>query len=619
MQKSPGLFRSALLALLSTQLALTSPSPVGAAVSSASATKVANDDATIGHVLNRLTFGASASDIARVKQAGLGNWIDAQLRPAAGEDMALNARLASLRTIAMPTSELREKYEVPANIRQQVQKARAEREEAMDKERQDAQAAGKPVDDPDSPKAKRAQREDFMKRFPELAHMDGGPQQVIADLQSGKVLRASFAERQLDEVMTDFWFNHFNVFARKGPIEFMVGDYERAIRSHAMGKFEDLLVATAQSPAMLWYLDNWQSTDPNFNPRAAALAKRQAQNGGRMSNGVNARGGQRRPGAFNRPNGQDPQMAGLGGDQMANAKAPAQPRRTYGINENYARELMELHTLGVDGGYTQADVIEVAKAFTGWTIVGEGPGGPRVNKDSHFSFEEPRHVHGDKQVLGAKIKNGGEKEGLEILHRLATQPATAKFIATKLVRRFVSDDPPQALVCRAAATFEKTKGDIREVVRTIVTSEEFLGTSYRAAKVKTPLEFVVSAVRVSDADVTDAKALTQRIAKMGMPLYLQQPPTGYKDAAEEWISTSALLERMNFALDLSAGRIKGVHVDTKTLAQKNATLETVAAQLLPSGLSPNSKKTLEGEAVKEGSSPTRLVGLVLGSPEFQKR
>jgi uncharacterized protein (DUF1800 family) len=302
-----------------------------------------------------------------------------------------------------------------------------------------------------------------------------------------------------------------------------------------------------------------------------------------------------------------------------NGNAPAPPRRTFGINENYARELMELHTLGVDGGYTQADVVEVAKAFTGWTIEGEGPGGPRRNKDSHFAFEEARHVKGDKRVLGETVRNGGEKEGLAILHRLATHPATAKFVSTKLVRRLVSDDPPKALVLRAAATFEKTGGDMREVVRTIVTSDEFLGTTYRAAKVKTPLEFVVSSVRASGADVKNARDLAQRISAMGMPLYLQQPPTGYKDTAEEWISTSALLERMNFALDLSAGRVRGVRLEAKTEGDKPATLDSVAAQILPTGLSENSKKTLEAEAGKDGGNPTRLVGLVLGSPEFQKR
>jgi uncharacterized protein (DUF1800 family) len=279
---------------------------------------------------------------------------------------------------------------------------------------------------------------------------------------------------------------------------------------------------------------------------------------------------------------------------------------------------MELHTLGVDGGYGQADVVEVAKAFTGWTISGEGPGGPRRSTDTRFSFEGARHVKGDKKVLGVTIKNGGEKEGLEILHLLATRPATANFIATKLVRRFVADVPPPALVLRAAAVFEKTGGDIRQVLRTIFVSEEFLGGSFRSAKVKTPLEFVVSAVRATGAEVVDARDLARRIGEMGMPLYLQQPPTGYKDTAEEWISTSALLERMNFALDLSAGRVRGVRPE-RPRVEDAPSLQTVAARLLPTGLSEDSRKTLEAEAQKEGGAPSRLVGLVLGSPEFQRR
>jgi uncharacterized protein (DUF1800 family) len=311
----------------------------------------------------------------------------------------------------------------------------------------------------------------------------------------------------------------------------------------------------------------------------------------------------------------NPEMVGGGGQD----RTTQPPKRTFGINENYARELMELHTLGVDGGYTQADVIDVAKAFTGWTIVGEGPGGPRRNRQSRFAFAEPAHVRGDKHVLGVTIRNGGEKEGLAILHLLATHPSTAKFISGKLVRRFVADNPPTALVDRAAATFMRTSGDIREVIRTILTSEEFLGPAYRAAKVKTPLEFVVSSVRASGAEIRNPHVLAERIGAMGMPLYLQQPPTGYKDGAEEWISTTSLLERMNFALDLSAGRVRGVAFDTGSIDNKTATLDSVAAQILPSGLSPKSREILEAEAKKDGNDRAKLVGLVLGSPEFQRK
>ena len=623
MRQCESFSETALRIALAAQLAFTGPA-TSMAATTALATPAAfpNDDATIAHALNRLTFGASVADIARVREMGLGVWIDAQLQPARGENAALKSRLASLETISMSTGELREKYEIPPNVRQEVKKARAEREEALAENKEGGQAAGqeagKKPDDRDDPMARRAEREELAKRFPQLAQMQGGPARVINDLQSAKVLRAALSDRQLEEVMVDFWFNHFNVFARKGPIEYMVGDYERTIRAHALGKFEDLLVATARSPAMLFYLDNWQSTDPGFDPRAALARRPRNPNRGQMRGAGQPDGAlPRRPGANGSVPGQGQTMGDEESDPVMSAKPPQ--RRTYGINENYARELMELHTLGVDGGYTQADVVEVAKAFTGWTILGEGPGGPRRNKESRFSFEDARHVKGDKKVLGAVIKNSGEKEGLEILHRLATQPATARFISTKLVRRLVSDDPPSALVQKAAATFEKTNGDVREVVRTIITSDEFLGASYRAAKVKTPFEFVVSSVRASGAAITNARDLAQRIGAMGMPLYLQQPPTGYRDSAEEWVSTSALLERMNFALDLSAGRVRGVRLDAKGLTDKKATLDSVAAQLLPVGLSANSKKTLEGEASKEGSSPERLVGLVLGSPEFQKK
>ncbi len=586
-----GYSKTVLRMVLAAQMAVLGPAPLATAAPEITVMRLSNEDATAIHVLNRLTFGPSPKDLARLKQMGVSAWIDAQLRPSTAADTALATRLAPLETLHMDTAELRAKYEIPPDVRRQIQKARAEKDVAEGKTA--AADPGERFEQMD-PKARREEREAMVKQFPQLANLQGTPQKVVQELQAGKVLRAAYAERQLDELMADFWFNHFNVFARKGPVEFMVGDYERGIRERSFGKFEDLLVAVAQSPAMLFYLDNWQSTDPNFSPRD--LYRQQGMGG--------------RP----RPNGNRPRTEGAGRN---GAKQP--PKRTFGINENYARELMELHTLGVEGGYTQADVIEVAKAFTGWTILGEGPGGPRRNQESRFAFAEPAHLKGDKRVLGVTIRNGGEKEGLEILHLLATHPSTAKFISGKLVRRFVADNPPQALVDRAAATFTKTGGDIREVMRTILTSEEFLGPAYRSAKVKTPFEFVVSSVRASGAEVRNPRVLADKISAMGMPLYLQQPPTGYKDTAEEWVSTTSLLERMNFALDLSAGRVRGVSVDTRSLNNQTATLDSVAAQILPGGLSPKSKETLEAEAKKDGNDAAKLVGLVLGSPEFQRK
>jgi uncharacterized protein (DUF1800 family) len=373
---------------------------------------------------------------------------------------------------------------------------------------------------------------------------DGPPRQVVEELQAAKLVRAVYSERQLDEVLVDFWMNHFNVFAGKGPVKFLVGEYEKGvIRPHAWGKFEDLLRATAESPAMLFYLDNWLSAD-----EAAA----QTQGARRF----------RRFGSFGRP---EQQRQG----------------RKRGLNENYAREIMELHTLGVDGGYTQKDVTEVARCLSGWTIEGLRQQQPR------FRFVEALHDPGDKLVLGQAIKGSGQDEGEQVIHRLATHPATASFVSGKLARRFVSDEPPAALVARVAKTFERTDGDIRQVLETLFESPEFWEA--RQAKVTTPFEFVVSAVRAAGADVSDARDLLRRIGEMGMPLYLQQPPTGYKDTADAWVSTNGLLARLNFALDLAAGRVRGV---------KAGTLDEKAGASLDA---------------------PRVGGLVLGSPEFQRR
>jgi uncharacterized protein (DUF1800 family) len=440
----------------------------------------AEEDALIVHALNRLGYGPRPGDVEKVRAMGLDEWIDEQLHPDRISDRAMASRLESLRTIRLSTGELLAHYEVPREAKKEIQAKRA--------------ALG----DEASEEQMREARRELMQKYRD--RMDGTPQEVVQELQSAKILRAIYSERQLDEVMTDFWMNHFNVFAGKGPVKFMVGEYERdAVRPHAWGKFEHLLRATAESPAMLFYLDNWLSADPS------APAFRQA--------------------------------------------------RKRGLNENYAREIMELHTLGVDGGYTQKDVTEVARCFTGWTMRNPRQGAPQ------FFFNERIHDHGDKVVLGHRIKAGGKNEGDEVIHLLATHPSTARFISYKLTRRFVADEPPKALVDRAAETFRKTDGDIRSVVKTIVTSPEFASSAARAAKVKTPLEFVVSAVRASGAEVVDARALAGRLAAMGMPPYQQQPPTGYKDTADAWVSTSGLLARLNLALDLAAGRVRGVSVD----------------------------------------------------------
>ncbi|PYQ25264.1 MAG: DUF1800 domain-containing protein [Acidobacteria bacterium] len=475
-------------------------------------------DWQIIHVLNRLAFGPSLEDVRRVRAMGVDRYIAEQLAPESIEEpFELGWRLAALETLKYNAVQLRQLYGPLPSIRgfklpSEFAKARSERARA-----------------------------------------------VAREAAQARILRAVLSRRQLEEVMVDFWFNHFNVFAGKELDDLWIGDYEqRAIRPFVLGRFRDLLFAVTKHPAMLVYLDNTLSTAPG-SP------------GGRNSR--------------------------------------------VGLNENFAREVMELHTLGVDGGYTQKDVTEVARCFTGWTMRN-----PRQGEPSFF-FNDRIHDHGDKVVLGHRIvaKGGGKNEGDEVIHILATHPSTARFVSYKLARRFVSDEPPKALVDRAAETFRKSGGDIRAVVKTIVTSPEFLSPATRSAKVKTPFEFVVSAVRATGADVGDARALTQRIAAMGMPLYQQQPPTGYKDTAEAWVSTSGLLARLNLALDLAAGRVRGVSVDASRLVPASAASDpdAVAAQLVPSGLAESTRKTLESEAA--AADPARVAGLILGSPEFQRR
>ena len=424
---------------------------------------------------------------------------------------------------------------------------------------------------------------------------------VMSELSEAKLLRAIYSERQLEQVMTDFWFNHFNVFIGKGPERLMLTTYEQdVIRPHAMGKFEDLLVAVAKSPAMLFYLDNWQSVGPN---------SMQAQ-------GIPAR-----------PYGYGP----YGRPRRFPARPKPRKRQNNGLNENYGRELLELHTLSVNGGYSQRDVTEVAKVFTGWTIERPFDGGG-------FIFDPRRHEPGPKFVLGHRIKPNGEGEGREVLHMLATSPQTAHFISLKLAQRFVSDDPPPALVDRMAATFVKKKGDIREVLSTLFHSPEFWDESTYRAKVKTPFEFVASAVRATGADVDNALPLARQLNIMGMPLYGAQPPTGYSMKAETWVSSSSLLNRMNFALSLTAGKVHGVKVDAAQLEggppsdDSAAVLSAMEAKLLASDVSKQTHDSIvaqmgnpsqsagsgSGKPAKPPDAGT-IAGLLLGSPEFQRR
>jgi uncharacterized protein (DUF1800 family) len=410
-----------------------------------------------------------------------------------------------------------------------------------------------------------------------LGALQGSPRLIGAELLQSRLLRDIYSDRQLEAVMTDFWLNHFNVYVRKNQNEpYLIPSFERdAVRPNALGKFEDLLVATAKSPAMLMYLDNWQSIGPDSQA---------ARNGNKYA-------------AFAR----NPQVQ--------------QKLKDRGLNENYARELMELHTLGVQcevsadrpvsdlpkacgQGYTQKDVTQVAEVLTGWTI-------DRPVRGGEYSFEERRHEPGSKTVLGATIRENGEKEGLQVLHMLATSPATAQFICNKLAVRFVSDTPPQALVDRMAQSFSASGGDIKTVLRTMFNSPEFWAPEVYRAKVKTPLEFVASAVRASNADVVNAIPLMQALDRLGMPLYGMQTPNGYSWVAEPWVSASALVSRMNFALVLSGNRLSGTRTDwieyLGAASSSNVAMKAV-------GMSPGGSD--ETAMAKEKS----LEGLLMGQP-----
>ena len=540
------------------------------------------DDKAIIHVLNRIGFGPAPGDVDRVRQMGLAAYIDQQLLPERIPDEKIAARLAGFVTLTMSTRQLAEEYYLPAQmLRRQAQRA-------------NGGAAAAPNDPAMQPGNTDPARQN---RTPEEMQAQRAQRRVLEELMQQKLLRAAYSERQLQEVMVDFWFNHFNVFAGKGQTRLYLTEYERdTIRPHVFGKFRDLLGEVAESPAMLFYLDNWQSAAPEGtamenpngqNPRAD-LRRRPGQ--------VGQRGNPNRPGMPRRPGtaGANPTMADL--------PPGLQNRRPRGLNENYARELMELHTLGVDGGYTQKDVQEVARAFSGWTLTQPRQGGS-------FVFEPRMHDNGDKLVLGTKIKSGGgKKDGEQVLDLLAKHPSTARFVATKLARRFTADEPPKALVDRAAATFLKTDGDIREVVRTIITSPEFFAPAAYRAKVKTPLDFVASAVRASGADAVNGLPLVTAMRDLGMPLYGCQPPTGYSDRAEAWVNTGALLNRMNFSVSLASGRLRGV------TAPGGLSQSTIVSQALGGDLSESTRAT-----VARATTAQQAVALVLGSPEFQRK
>jgi len=608
------------------------------------------DDQVVLHLLNRMAYGPRPGDVARVEKMGIVAWLRQQLQPETIDDSALERRLAAYPAMQMNLGELMKHYPDEQMIRQalngkgmapggpgehaiysdQMERYRIKKgkDNAPDtsKERSfdtDALLADTPKNRFDflckltipqfqnlrdnlTQEQKSQLYDGFTPQQREAVAAFNNPRQVVmSEIVQTKLLRDIYSERQLQEVMTDFWLNHFNVYmAKSQEAPYYIADYEKSvIRPRALGYFEELLVATAASPAMLNYLDNSESVGPH------SVA---AENGG--------------------------------GDKKKGAA---------GLNENYAREVMELHTVGVNGGYSQADVTSLAKVFTGWTIDGNN------EKGAHAVFNVDKHEGGPKIVMDIRVKSNGEKEGLQMLHVLATNPHTAHFVCQKLAVRFVSDDPPPALVDRMAATFLKTNGNIRAVLASMLESADFWRASDYHAKVKTPQDYIVSALRASGAEVQGAGALNAALTQLGQPLFGHQTPDGYNMKAEAWNSTAALIARLNFAFALASNRINGVHTnwdamlgpDAATLppAQKESILETDLLHL-PVAVRTRQTilKTISGDNQQDNAMLQQLVtkyqqkdqltiaganmssapldpqaalaaGFLIGSPEFQRR
>jgi uncharacterized protein (DUF1800 family) len=638
-------FGSAILAAL-----LASGGPVGAAQeakgqkqkgaqakSQSDSAKKLTEEQKVAHLIDRVTFGARPGDVERVMKLGWEKYLDEQLRPDRISDQVVEQKLKNIESIHLSSAELAKNYPPPQVLREVLKERGIElpgfNQNAGQATKKDAkkgfkqlsrEAERKKDDNPDdqamadsqadSPQPAVNEAARRREAYQVLREMGYRPQQeVVQELQQAKILRAIYSERQLQEVMTDFWFNHFNVYVQKGPDRILTASYERdAIRPNVFGKFEDLLKATAEHPAMLFYLDNWMSASPNAKMPDRDDLRRMRR--------------ERRFGGFGGGFGNRAMRRMEMDDQRTLNQNGKVAKRSRGLNENYAREIMELHTLGVDGGYTQKDVQEVARCFTGWTIRK-----PRAGGD--FYFNTFMHDDGEKTVLGKKVPSGGGiKDGYAVIHMLATHPSTAKFISTKLARKFVSDNPPPPLVARMSQTFLKTDGDIREVLRTMFKSPEFFAAENYRAKIKTPFEMTVSSVRAIGADTNGNPQFHRWMAQMGEGLFMCQPPTGYPDTAERWVNTGALLERMNFALALSENRIPGARANLQNLlagvntARQSQVVDHFVNLLLRGQISPQTRETIDkslGErrlAMAGGQvDVAKVVGLILGSPEFQRQ
>jgi uncharacterized protein (DUF1800 family) len=566
-------------------------------------TELTADQATL-HALNRLGYGPRPGDVERIRQMGLEKWIDQQLHPERIDDAALDQRLNRYSTLNQSSTKLLDEFPPPGQAVKREGVTKDKYKEKMEQKRQDALAQMLPTGN-----------ENFDRANDQLAKIQG-PNRIVAELSMAKVDRAVYSQRQLEAVMEDFWFNHFNVFANKGADKWFVTAYVRdTIRPRTMGKFQDLLVATAKSPAMLFYLDNWMSADP------AAFKRMQAEMQVRRQRyqGIFTGAQPPQPGTFP---GRFPVPGGNG--------APPKKKEDRGLNENYGREVMELHTVGVDAGYTQQDVIAMAETLTGWTV-------HEPRKDPEFFFDERIHAQGKKVLMGRAFNYGGEKDGEEALKFLANHPSTARFISAELARHFVSDNPPDSLIDRMTKTYESTGGDIRSVLKTMIYSAEFWSKDAYGAKVKSPLELVASTARALGADVPVSLPLAQWVGRMGEPLFLCQPPTGYSDKSETWVNTGALLNRLNFALTFAGDKMAGTSVDLKTLlGQPSSSNPAIALEqsiqiFLAGDIAESTRKTLESRLNDPQISQARLddpvkqvnegliAGLVLGAPEFQRR
>jgi uncharacterized protein (DUF1800 family) len=531
------------------------------------ATQELTRDEAVMHVLNRLGYGPRPGDVERVTVMGIEKYVEQQLNPSSIENADMEARLKHYTTLARSSADLMKDYPQANQAAKRLGITPEEYRARMETQRaaQQAQVRQAAMSNPE--------------QAPGMMLNQMGPNRIVVELSLAKLTRAIYSERQLEEQLTDFWFNHFNVFAAKGEDRYLLTHYENdTIRPHVLGRFRDLVGATAHDPAMLFYLDNFQSVDPKMQDRNQAQMRRIAE---RMT-----------------PEQQQ---------QMAN-----RPKR--GLNENYARELMELHTLGVDGGYTQQDVTEVARCFTGWSI-------RTPRQDPEFIFQARAHDPEPKMVLGHKIDAGGQRDGDEVLDMLSKHPSTAKFLSTKLAQRFVSDTPPPALVSRMADTFLKTDGDLREVMHTMIWSPEFWSKATYRSKIKKPFELVASAARATNAQMELPLPLVQWTDRIGEPLYRCQPPTGYSDTADAWVNTGALLNRMNFALALTSNRLRGIKVDLNAVLGDPSELQNAVKVFLDGQLSPETRKGIEKQLAesKEAQQPVNVAGLVLGSPEFQRR